>query len=137
MRALDAVDAGTVYAAGATGGIYKRTPTGSATDYGAAPNTWGGNPAANLFGMCVQDLALNANADAGFTEDNGGLTPNACNAVDTDPWRDVPAASTKVAHTLSAGQAGRVDLVWGFRASSSQPKGTYRATVLFEVLAPG
>jgi hypothetical protein len=61
---------------------------------------------------------------------------NTCATNATDPWVAIPQTASKVAHTVSSGQTGRLDLVWGFRAGTTQAADSYRATVLVEALAP-
>jgi hypothetical protein len=70
--------------------------------------------------------------NAPWTEDGNTI----CTANASDDWYAIPAATSKVAHTVSTGQTGRVDFVWGFRAGTAQASGTYRATVLVEALSP-
>ena len=107
------------------------------SDYGSAPSNWAGTGSSSMFGVCLQGVSAQTtvNAGGGWVLDNT-TTPGTCTANDTDPWRAVPTAQTKVGQTGSAGQLGRVDLVWGVRMADNQKAGTYAATVLVEALAP-
>lgn len=110
------------------------TAAGAVSDYGIAPSNWSGSGNSSSFGVCLQDVSPATVVDVGWTKDTtGGPT---CTATDTDPWRSIPATGTKIAHVISAGQTGRVDLVWGVRTRADQAKGTYFATMVFEVVAP-
>jgi photosystem II stability/assembly factor-like uncharacterized protein len=104
------------------------SPPISITDYGA--NTWASPTTANLFGACLQDIG-GTTAPGAWTVDGTGT----CTANIGDPWYDVQVVSEEIAST-ALGQPGQVDLVWGFRPSDSQTKGTYSATILIEALAP-
>jgi photosystem II stability/assembly factor-like uncharacterized protein len=100
-------------------------------DYGASPNNWAGGGTSSMFGVCMQSLGGTTTAAPGWTVDGG-----TCQALDTDPWRDVPSTITKLARQTTTGASGSVNLVWGVRTRTDQRKGTYAATVVFEALAP-
>jgi hypothetical protein len=102
------------------------------TDYGSAPNNWAGSGNSNMFGMCLQAINASTTAAPGWTVDGNGT----CTSSDSDPWKAVPATITKLAYVSVAGNTGRADLTWGFRAANNQTPGTYSATVVFEALAP-
>ncbi len=131
---VSAVDANLAFFVGDGGAIAKTQVDRDVNDYGGG-STWASAPGVNAFGVCVQDVALSAVIAPPWVEDTA-TTPGVCNAVDTEPWAAIPTALTKLATTAGAGQSGQVDLVWGFKAASTQPTGTYTATVLIEALAP-
>jgi hypothetical protein len=102
------------------------------TDYGSAPNNWAGTGNTNMFGVCLQAVGGGTSAAAGWTVDPN----NTCTDTDTDPWKAVPSAVTKLAYVSAGGTTGRADLVWGLRSAANQTSGTYTATIVFEALAP-
>jgi photosystem II stability/assembly factor-like uncharacterized protein len=128
---LDAVDPDTAW--GITGNHYTGTLNGGAAipDYGAAPNSWA-QSSAGLFGVCLQSVG--AGTSAVWTPDTSGVSGQ-CEAADTDPWRALPTAPSKVA-TAPQGTTGRANFVFGFRPASAQAPGSYYASVTFEALAP-
>jgi photosystem II stability/assembly factor-like uncharacterized protein len=130
MHAFTAVDASTGWAVGASGNIDRFTSSATpVSDYGGGTN-WGSGSGTNMFGVCLQ--AHSGTLEPGWTVDVDGN----CEDDDGSQWRDVPDAPTKVSRVLTPGATGQVDVVWGFRPSSSQPAGTYAATVVFEAVAP-
>jgi photosystem II stability/assembly factor-like uncharacterized protein len=134
-----AVDANTIWAWSQTygneGAIDRMTPASSLPDIVPGATQWNSS-ATGAFGVCVQAVGLSASIVGPWVADTTN-TPGKCTADNVDPWAAIPASMSKVANTASAGQSGRVDLVWGFRAGTTQAPGTYRATVLIDVLAPG
>jgi photosystem II stability/assembly factor-like uncharacterized protein len=139
VHSMSILDANTAFFGGSNntnnGATYFYHPTGGGptiSDYGGAPNNWATGGANSLFGACVQAVSLSATVQAPWTVDGNGN----CTASDTDPWRAIPTAPSKVAQTSSAGQSGRVDVVWGVQIATNQAPGTYRASVLVEALAP-
>ncbi|MCW2928705.1 MAG: hypothetical protein JWM86_2673 [Thermoleophilia bacterium] len=129
--ALAAVDANLAISGNMNGRVDARTSAASIANYGAG-NNWSSGAGTGMFGMCLQALT-GANAD--WTVDVTG-TANFCEATGTDPWVPVPAAPSKVAHTLTAGGAGQADFVFALRPASNTPPGDYSAAVVFEALAP-
>jgi hypothetical protein len=106
------------------------------SDPGAAIANYSGGAwtaATSQFGGCLQDVG-GAATEAAWTEDASGI-PGQCEAADTDPWYAVPIAPTKVAQMVGPG-TGSVDLVWGFRPSSSQSSGIFTAGIVIEAIAP-
>jgi len=132
LRSISMLDSMVGFAAG--GSIVKTTPTGTVPDWVSPTNDWDPD-ATGMFGLCVQDVALSATVQAPFVEDTL-MTPGSCQAVTADPWAALPGPATTVASTGSAGQSGRVDIVWGFRAGVNQSPGVYSTVVAVEVLAP-
>jgi photosystem II stability/assembly factor-like uncharacterized protein len=107
----------------------------SISQYNSASAGWETNPATtNMFGVCMQAIDT-ATTNAVWNVDDGG-TPGLCQMDDDDDWYAVPAAPTKIATTDTAGEVGRVDLVWGMRSRQNQPAGMYASTVVFEAIAP-
>ncbi|MCW2925995.1 MAG: hypothetical protein JWM98_3399 [Thermoleophilia bacterium] len=131
---MAAEDATTVVIGGEFGGFHSMTASSALADripdYGAAPNAWAPSAEA-MFGVCVQSVGAQTSVAAPWAADGG-----TCTAVDTDPWRAIPTAATKVAFVPVAGNSGSVDLVWGVRFAATQAPGSYSAGVVFEALAP-
>ncbi|MCW2922744.1 MAG: hypothetical protein JWM98_148 [Thermoleophilia bacterium] len=103
-----------------------------------AGNTAGadwGTPGATFFGACLRALS-SATADTWAVDGNAN-----CTAVDSDPWRAIPASradpAAVIAHTTTPGASATADLRFGMRAGTAQAAGAYSASVRFEVLAPG
>jgi hypothetical protein len=131
---VKAIDATTVWSWDATGSLYRTTSSTAIPDWVGGAGQWTIGAAAQ-FGVCLQDAAV-ATVDGLWTEDVT-TSPGVCQTTAIDPWRAIPAATSRVAYTTVNGTTGRVDLVWGYRAGMAQTKGTYRATVLIEALSPG
>lgn len=119
------------------GRIRKLSPAGAAestiTDYGVGA-TWSSGATSNLFGLCLRAIGAQTAAAPGCTVDAANVGGR-CATLDTDPWRALPGAMSKVA-TTAAEQTGQVDLVFGMRAKSDQTPGDYRASIVVEALAP-
>ncbi len=98
-------------------------------DWAPTTNDW---DSGGFFGVCLQ--ATGGGAIADWTPDTFNVA-GTCEALDSDPWRALPAARSLAAHTNTAGM-GSVDLVWGFRPSALQWPGTYEAGVAFEAISP-
>jgi photosystem II stability/assembly factor-like uncharacterized protein len=130
MYGVSAVDHHTAFGVGDAGQIFHLTEGPGINDYAGGSQDW--DQGSSAFGVCLQAKGATTTPDAAWTVDPGG----ACTTVDTDPWKAVPTTSTKVAKTTVAGGIGQVDLVFGVRAATNQAPGTYRASVLFEFLAP-
>lgn len=133
---LDLLDANTGWGSRSLGGVLALKPGVSISDYTPVSNDWDSPATAAGFGVCVQDVALTAGIELPWVEDTTA-TPGSCQASTTDPWAAIPTTSTPLATTGSAGGAGRVDLVWGFKAAGNTPPGDYTAGVRFDVVAPG
>lgn len=99
------------------------------SDWGAPANDW---DSGGFFGVCLQ--AYGGAAQPDWLYDTTGIVPE-CEMNGTDPWRVVPALASLAAHTNGAG-LGTVDLVWGFRAASTQDPGVYEAGIAFETVVP-
>jgi photosystem II stability/assembly factor-like uncharacterized protein len=127
--AVTALDAHKFISVGRGGAVYTLAGLNAVNDYGGA-NTWSG-AGANMFGVCLQNIGLSA-AIGLWTKDASGT----CTSADTDPWNAVPLSPVKVAQTSLAGQSGSADFVFGARTATNQPAGIYRATIVFEALAP-
>jgi hypothetical protein len=132
---VEAIDANTVWSWDGSGSLERTSPSVTVPDWVGGASQWNLSTTSQ-FGVCLQDAALSATVDGGWTEDITN-TPGVCQAVAGDPWKAIPATTSRVAYTSSNGQTGRVDLVWGFRSGTLQSAGTYRATVLIEALSPG
>ena len=99
-------------------------------DYGAAPNAWAPSAQA-MFGVCLQAVGAQTTQAAPWVVDGG-----TCTGSDTDPWRALPAAPTKIAGVPITGNTGQVELVFGARFPTTQAPGRYSAGVVFEAVAP-
>lgn len=126
------IDALHVYSVGTAGAIARTVATNPVADYLATSADWVAGT--NAFGACLESVT---NGTPTWTPDGGGD----CTTVNADPWRGVPQLtsdpSAKIAQsTASNVQNVQVNLRFGFRASTSQPAGTYLAPVQFEVVAP-
>ena len=134
---VDKTDAHRAYMVGAGGYIGTLSPSPAAglqvADFASPASDWDSGGTSTMFGVCLQ--AVSAQTTAAWTVDAANVAGR-CQSLDTDPWYAVPATPTKIASTLTPGGLGRADLVWGFRTGSAQAPGTYRATVVFEALAP-
>jgi hypothetical protein len=132
LGGMDVVDSGSaVWVVGQGGSIHIRSGATTVPQWVSGPTEWDPS-ASSAFGFCPQDAGLGATAEAAYPEDGN----NTCTANQADPWYPIPPALTKVAATSGIGNAGRYDIVWGFRAGSGQAAGVYRATVLIEALSP-
>jgi photosystem II stability/assembly factor-like uncharacterized protein len=127
---LDMVDANTMWQGYEAGGIWRLDPDEQVADYSGG--AWGS--AASAFGACLQ--AVGGAASEIWTVDTGG-TPGVCEPSDADAWNAIPAIPTPIAETTSTGDAGSVDLVWGFRVGPAQTAGRYLASIDLTVVAPG
>ncbi|MCB0878452.1 MAG: hypothetical protein KDC46_05670 [Thermoleophilia bacterium] len=136
VEAIEAIDANAAYVVGGGHLITRYNASNSANkvinDYTPATYDWASGSATSLFGWCLQDVAGLATVDAAWTEDADGT----CTATDGPEWAAVPATAQRVAYTSVSGDVGQVDVVWGVRPKDNQTKGTYTATVVFEVLSP-
>jgi photosystem II stability/assembly factor-like uncharacterized protein len=133
--AVDAVDANTVWVAFDGGTVSRGVSSGTAVGDYAGGNAWATAGTPSLFGACLQATSNVTVNNPTWVADTV-TTPGTCQSTDADPWEGVPAAMSKVAQTAGPGINGSVDFVWGARPATNQPAGTYRATVLFEALAP-
>ena len=107
---------------------------GAVPDYATGVADWAAG-SGGMFGACLRSLG------------GGGVTPAwmpnaACPVTDGAYWNGVPAStgspgSKVAASTISATTAATTNLRFGFRASLDQAPGTYTATLVFEVIAPG
>ena len=97
-------------------------------DYSAGAN-FASSDTTGAFGVCLQSLA--SATTAGTWVADGGT----CTAVDSDPWKGVPATPQNVATAVS-GATGTATFVWGVAPRADQPPGTYRAGIVFEAVAP-
>lgn len=86
----------------------------------------------NAFGVCL------AGVGAGTT--GTWAVPGGCPTSNATQWRAVPASVTspgaEVATSDTSTTTARVDLMFGFRASSNQSRGRYVAPLVFDVVAP-
>ena len=101
-------------------------------DYGGGA-TWSSGATQSMFGACLETAT---NATPVWTEAAGA---SACTKADAAHWHDVPAtddATSRVASVASGTTTGSVELVFGIKASSTQPPGDYLAPLTFQVVAP-
>ncbi|MCW2922568.1 MAG: hypothetical protein JWL76_2442 [Thermoleophilia bacterium] len=129
---LDVIDEHTFYATDDLGYSLSQNESSAAAaqiaDYSGGSN-FGSDDTTGAFGVCLQSLA--SAAPAGTWVADGGT----CTAVDTDPWKAIPAAPQTVA-TAASGVTGTATFVWGLGPRLNQPPGAYSASVVFEAIAP-
>lgn len=123
---IHALDNGRIMFGGENGAVRVTKLAPEIPDYAAGG--WSGT--ASFFGVCLQGVGGTATVGAWPADASG-----TCTASDSDPWRGVPIAPTKVAQTLAAG-TGQVDLVWGVFTKNDLAPGQYAASVVVQASAP-
>ncbi len=100
------------------------------TDYGGSA-LWTSDDEQSMFGVCLETTT---NATAEWSEAPGA---GACTTADAAHWRGIPRSSdtTSLVATTASPDA-TVELTFGAKAATNQPRGTYHAGIVIEVVAP-
>jgi photosystem II stability/assembly factor-like uncharacterized protein len=129
--ALEATGPNEVYSGGGFTIVAKTDPGLAIADYGGT-QTWA-DPADTFFGACLRTLTGGGNLPVWATDVN-------CPKSDGAFWKPVPAtfgAASKVASKTTIGGGDvTANLRFGFKAAGTLNAGTYRATMVIDVLAP-
>ncbi len=107
-------------------------------DFSPGINDW--MSSTSMFGACLSSVGGTAMVDLSTWQEDWSGTVGDCAPDNTDPWQAIPAttsdAGSTIAKTSTASSTGSVALRFGARADIAQPAGTYRADLVFEVVAP-
>lgn len=134
---------GRIYAAGRciSSGVHDMCsiammPGATIDDYvtgGGSDRDWNSGGATSAFGACLRK------ADGGATGQWSAGVPVCDPTADGSHWHAIPTAAEVVAYTTANEPAppdAAAHLLFGMRASSSTPVGTYVAPIRFEVVSP-